>query len=157
MRDASPAGTGRHNDRAGPGSRRHRSAFRPGQGQVRIRLEGCGVCASNVAPWAGPDWMRFPTEPGALGHEGWGIVDAVGEGVPAEVGSPIYSAPMDGLSEWRFAEDQSRGSLTSPSVHWSERIAPTGPPPVPSPFRMFSQSLTCSAVYCWSWSWSSAT
>lgn len=53
----------------------------PGPGQVRIRLEGCGVCASNLGPWAGPDWMRFPTEPGDLGHEGWGIVDAVGEGV----------------------------------------------------------------------------
>jgi NADPH2:quinone reductase len=53
----------------------------PGRGQVRIRLEGCGVCASNLVPWAGPEWMQFPTEPGALGHEGWGIVDAVGEGV----------------------------------------------------------------------------
>jgi threonine dehydrogenase-like Zn-dependent dehydrogenase len=53
----------------------------PGTGQVRIRLEGCGVCASNLTPWAGPEWMQFPTEPGALGHEGWGIVDAVGAGV----------------------------------------------------------------------------
>lgn len=53
----------------------------PGPGQVRIRLEGCGVCASNLVPWAGPEWMRFPTEPGALGHEGWGIIDAVGEDV----------------------------------------------------------------------------
>ena len=53
----------------------------PGPGQVRIRLEGCGVCASNLTPWEGPEWMQFPTEPGALGHEGWGIVDAVGEGV----------------------------------------------------------------------------
>ncbi|MGZ2477359.1 MDR/zinc-dependent alcohol dehydrogenase-like family protein [Sinorhizobium medicae] len=53
----------------------------PGRGQVRIRLEGCGVCASNLVPWAGPEWMRFPTEPGALGHEGWGVIDAVGEGV----------------------------------------------------------------------------
>src|SRR4051812_29280932 len=53
----------------------------PAPGQVRIRLEGCGVCASNLTPWAGPDWMTFPTEPGALGHEGWGVVDAVGEGV----------------------------------------------------------------------------
>lgn len=52
----------------------------PGPGQVRVRLEGCGVCASNLTPWAGPDWMRFPTEPGDLGHEGWGVVDAVGEG-----------------------------------------------------------------------------
>lgn len=50
----------------------------PGPGQVRIRLEGCGVCASNLTPWAGPDWMQFPTEPGALGHEGWGVIDAVG-------------------------------------------------------------------------------
>ena len=55
----------------------------PGPGQVRIRLEGCGVCASNLTPWEGPEWMQFPTEPGALGHEGWGVVDAVGEGVHA--------------------------------------------------------------------------
>ncbi len=53
----------------------------PGPGEVRVRLEGCGVCASNVEPWAGPDWMRFPTPPGDLGHEGWGVVDAVGDGV----------------------------------------------------------------------------
>lgn len=53
----------------------------PGPDQVRIRLEGCGVCASNLTPWAGPDWMKFPTEPGGLGHEGWGILDAVGAGV----------------------------------------------------------------------------
>ena len=53
----------------------------PGRGQVRVRLEGCGVCASNLTPWAGPEWMQFPTEPGALGHEGWGVVDVLGEGV----------------------------------------------------------------------------
>lgn len=53
----------------------------PGAGEVLVRLEGCGVCASNLGPWAGPDWMAFPTEPGAMGHEGWGVVQAVGEGV----------------------------------------------------------------------------
>lgn len=53
----------------------------PDTGEVRVRLEGCGVCASNVTPWEGPDWMAFPTEPGGLGHEGWGHVDAVGTGV----------------------------------------------------------------------------
>ena len=53
----------------------------PGPDEVRIRLEGCGVCASNLTPWEGPEWMKFPTEPGALGHEGWGRVDAVGERV----------------------------------------------------------------------------
>jgi threonine dehydrogenase-like Zn-dependent dehydrogenase len=53
----------------------------PGPGQVRIKLQGCGVCASNLVPWAGPEWMQFPTEPGALGHEGWGVIDAVSEDV----------------------------------------------------------------------------
>ncbi len=67
----------------GPGQVRIEAAPlpQPGPGQVRVRLEGCGVCASNLTPWAGPDWMKFPTAPGDLGHEGWGIVDAVGEGV----------------------------------------------------------------------------
>ncbi|WP_199798845.1 MDR/zinc-dependent alcohol dehydrogenase-like family protein [Qipengyuania thermophila] len=55
----------------------------PGEGEVRVRLEGCGVCASNIEPWEGPEWMRFPTAPGGLGHEGWGVVDAVGAGVAA--------------------------------------------------------------------------
>ena len=55
----------------------------PAAGEVRVRLEGCGVCASNLEPWAGPDWMQFPTKPGDLGHEGWGTVDAVGSDVPA--------------------------------------------------------------------------
>lgn len=50
----------------------------PGPDQVRIKLEGCGVCASNLGPWAGPEWMSFPTEPGGLGHEGWGVVDGIG-------------------------------------------------------------------------------
>jgi threonine dehydrogenase-like Zn-dependent dehydrogenase len=54
---------------------------RPGPGQALVRLQGCGVCASNLTPWAGPEWMQFPTDPGALGHEGWGVVEAVGAGV----------------------------------------------------------------------------
>ena len=54
---------------------------RPGPGQVLVQLEGCGVCASNLGPWAGPEWMEFPTEPGGLGHEGWGRIAALGEGV----------------------------------------------------------------------------
>src|SRR3954451_16504867 len=68
---------------AGAGKIQVKEAERPqpGTGQVRVRLEGCGVCASNLTPWAGPEWMHFPTEPGALGHEGWGEIDALGEGV----------------------------------------------------------------------------
>ncbi len=55
----------------------------PGPGEVRVRLEGCGVCASNLAMWEGMPWSKYPTEPGDLGHEGWGRVDAVGPGISA--------------------------------------------------------------------------
>ncbi|MCE6950183.1 zinc-binding dehydrogenase [Cereibacter sphaeroides] len=53
----------------------------PAEGEVRVAIEGCGVCASNLGPWAGPQWMSFPTEPGGMGHEGWGRIDALGPGV----------------------------------------------------------------------------
>lgn len=53
----------------------------PRTGELRVRLEGCGVCGSNVEPWEGQPWSTYPGEPGGLGHEGWGMVDAVGAGV----------------------------------------------------------------------------
>ena len=53
----------------------------PGEGEVRIRLEGSGVCASNIPVWEGREWFDYPVSPGEPGHEGWGIIDAVGKGV----------------------------------------------------------------------------
>lgn len=77
----------------------------PGPGQVRLRLEGCGVCASNLTPWAGPDWMEFPTAPGALGHEGWGLVDAVGEAVEAlAVGDRVAALSYNAYADYDLAE-----------------------------------------------------
>ncbi|MDB5037688.1 MAG: Threonine dehydrogenase-related Zn-dependent dehydrogenase [Bacteriovoracaceae bacterium] len=49
--------------------------------EVRIKLEGCGVCASNLVPWGGAPWITYPLPPGALGHEGWGAIDALGSNV----------------------------------------------------------------------------
>ncbi|MFO6446105.1 MDR/zinc-dependent alcohol dehydrogenase-like family protein [Erythrobacter sp. NE805] len=68
---------------AAPGRMRIEAAARPepGAGEVRVRLEGCGVCASNLTPWEGPEWMTYPTAPGELGHEGWGRIEAIGPGV----------------------------------------------------------------------------
>jgi threonine dehydrogenase-like Zn-dependent dehydrogenase len=77
----------------------------PGPGQVRIRLEGCGVCASNLTPWAGPEWMQFPTQPGSLGHEGWGIVDAVGEGVEEVApGDRVAALSYSSYAEYDIAD-----------------------------------------------------
>ena len=53
----------------------------PAADQVLVRLEGCGVCASNIPPWEGKPWFNYPMSPGALGHESWGRVEAVGEHV----------------------------------------------------------------------------
>jgi NADPH:quinone reductase len=53
----------------------------PAAGEVRVRIEGCGVCASNLPVWQGQPWFEYPMEPGAPGHEAWGRVDAIGEGV----------------------------------------------------------------------------
>ena len=77
----------------------------PGPGQVRLKLEGCGVCASNLGPWAGPEWMSFPTAPGDLGHEGWGVVDAVGEGVEGlAVGDRVAALSFRSYAEYDIAQ-----------------------------------------------------
>jgi threonine dehydrogenase-like Zn-dependent dehydrogenase len=91
----------------GPGRIRIEAVARPepGPGQVRLRLEGSGVCASNLTPWAGPEWMQFPTEPGALGHEGWGIVDAVGEEVEGlRVGDRVAALTYKAYAEYDLAD-----------------------------------------------------
>ena len=51
---------------------------RPAPEDLLVRLEGCGVCASNLAPWEGKPWFTYPMDAGAPGHEGWGIVEEVG-------------------------------------------------------------------------------
>src|SRR3954470_15206369 len=77
----------------------------PDSGQMRIRMQGCGVCASNLAVWSGPEWMRFPTEPGGLGHEGWGIVDAVADGVEGlSVGDRVAALSYHSYAEYDVAD-----------------------------------------------------
>ncbi|MXQ11433.1 MDR/zinc-dependent alcohol dehydrogenase-like family protein [Microvirga makkahensis] len=91
----------------GPGQIEIRRIGRPepGAGQVRLRLEGCGVCASNLTPWAGPEWVRFPTEPGALGHEAWGIVDAMGDGVEGlTLGDRVAALTYKSYAEYDIAD-----------------------------------------------------
>src|SRR4051794_41948576 len=84
----------------------------PGPGQVLVRLEGCGVCASNVTPWEGPEWMTFPTEPGGLGHEGWGVVDAVGAGGDAGVeGSRVAALAQHSYAAFDGAPAEGGGGL----------------------------------------------
>lgn len=50
----------------------------PGAGEVRVRLRAAGLCHSDVSVLDGT--IPYPT-PVVLGHEGAGVVDAVGPGV----------------------------------------------------------------------------
>jgi S-(hydroxymethyl)mycothiol dehydrogenase len=50
-----------------------------GPGEVRVRVEACGVCHTDLHVVETAGWgMRFPI---LLGHEGAGVVEEVGEGV----------------------------------------------------------------------------
>ena len=76
----------------------------PGDGEVRVRVKGCGVCASNLPPWEGREWFTYPMDPGALGHEGWGVVDALGPGVlQLAIGDPVTMLSYHAYAEYDLA------------------------------------------------------
>jgi S-(hydroxymethyl)glutathione dehydrogenase / alcohol dehydrogenase len=51
----------------------------PGPGEVLVRLVACGVCHTDLYTASGADPSGY--SPTVLGHEGSGVVEAVGEGV----------------------------------------------------------------------------
>ncbi|TGD80877.1 L-iditol 2-dehydrogenase [Hymenobacter wooponensis] len=77
----------------------------PAAGQVRLRLEGCGLCASNIPVWEGREWFSYPVEAGNPGHEGWGVIDAVGEGVTGLTpGDRVAALSYHAYAEYDVAE-----------------------------------------------------
>src|SRR5215475_619214 len=64
----------------GPFQREERDVPEPGPGQVRIRVEACGICHSDVITKEGI--LPGITYPRAPGHEVAGVVDAIGPDVP---------------------------------------------------------------------------
>ncbi|MCL4676415.1 MAG: alcohol dehydrogenase catalytic domain-containing protein, partial [Pararhodobacter sp.] len=52
-----------------------------GTGQILVRLEACGICHTDVHIWRGECVPPQAPSPFIMGHEGIGIVEAVGEGV----------------------------------------------------------------------------
>jgi threonine dehydrogenase-like Zn-dependent dehydrogenase len=80
----------------------------PGPGEVRLRLEGCGVCGSNLPAWEGRPWFEYPTLPGSPGHEGWGVIDALGDGVVGLVpGERVAALSYRAFAEYDIASEGS--------------------------------------------------
>lgn len=80
----------------------------PGPRQVRVRLEGCGVCASNIPPWEGRPWFNYPMQPGALGHEGYGHIDAIGtETTGFTIGQRVAMLSYHAYAEYDVADVES--------------------------------------------------
>jgi threonine dehydrogenase-like Zn-dependent dehydrogenase len=76
----------------------------PGLREVRIRLEGSGVCASSLPLWEGREWFQYPQAPGTPGHEGWGVIDALGEEVEGlEVGQRVAVLSYHAFAEYDVA------------------------------------------------------
>jgi NADPH:quinone reductase len=62
----------------------------PLDGEVLVRVEGCGVCASSLPFWDGRPWFAYPGPAGAPGHEAWGVEVESGRRV-ALLGSNGYA------------------------------------------------------------------
>lgn len=79
----------------------------PSAGQVRVQLEGCGICASNLPVWEGRPWFEYPRAAGSPGHEGWGLIDCVGEGVSnLAVGDRVALVSANAYAEYDVAPQE---------------------------------------------------
>ncbi|WP_459938451.1 MDR/zinc-dependent alcohol dehydrogenase-like family protein [Desulfonatronum parangueonense] len=80
---------------------------KPGPNEVLIRMEGCGVCASDLPVWQGRDWFTYPREAGSPGHEGWGEIAAVGDAVRVpRVGDKVAVVSYRAYAEYDVADAQ---------------------------------------------------
>lgn len=77
----------------------------PAADEVRFRVWGCGLCASNLPPWEGREWFDYPMPAGSLGHEAWGVVDKLGADVTGwEVGERVAAISYNAYAEYDLAK-----------------------------------------------------
>jgi NADPH2:quinone reductase len=78
----------------------------PGEGQVLLAVQGCGVCGSDMGPWQGVAGLSYPLAPGAPGHEVFGTVAALGPGAGGglAVGDAVTALACHGYSAFDVAD-----------------------------------------------------
>ncbi len=79
--------------KAGPGGLELREVDDPvvGPGEILVASRGSGICGTDLVIEDWPEWIAPRVDPPiTLGHEGFGVVEAVGEGVErVEVGDRV--------------------------------------------------------------------
>ena len=76
----------------------------PGPDDVLVRLDGSGLCASNLPVWQGREWFEYPFEPGAPGHEGYGKVAKTGHNVKdVKPGDKVAMISYNAYAEYDMA------------------------------------------------------
>jgi Zn-dependent alcohol dehydrogenase len=74
----------------------------PGPGEVAVRIQAAGVCHSDVSVITGT--IPFPT-PVVLGHEGAGVVEAVGDSVSSvKVGDHVVLTTLGNCGACQFCD-----------------------------------------------------
>jgi L-iditol 2-dehydrogenase len=102
----------------------------PGEGEVRVRIDSCGVCLTEVH---GVDGLLTSAPPPRLmGHEYGGVIDALGPGVAEQTGltagTPVACDGRQGYADF--------GILPADRVH-------PLPPGVPVEHAVFVEPLQC--------------
>ncbi|MDQ3278959.1 MAG: zinc-binding dehydrogenase [Bacteroidota bacterium] len=78
------------------------------ENEIKIRVEGCGICSSSLPLWEGREWFSYPIEPGSPGHEGWGVVEAVGDSISnVQTGDRVAFLSYHAYAEYDVAQQGS--------------------------------------------------
>ncbi|MEQ6899823.1 alcohol dehydrogenase AdhP [Nocardioides sp. YIM 152588] len=145
------------NEFKAPLSVEERDIPEPDPGQVLVRLEACGLCHTDIHAAHG-DWPVKPTPPFVPGHEGVGVVTAVGDGVTSRsVGQRVAIAWLGEacghcdhcVSGWETLCEAQQNSGYSVDGGWAEYAVAAADYAVPVPDGVSSLDaapLTCAGV-----------
>lgn len=129
----------------------------PGPGEVLVRIEASGLCHTDIHAAHG-DWPVKPSPPFVPGHEGVGIVEAVGAGVTARAAGDRVAIPWLGhacghcghcVAGWETLCEEQRNTGYSVDGGFAEYAVAdaTYVVPVPDAVSSFDAApLTCAGV-----------
>ncbi|WP_241038580.1 alcohol dehydrogenase catalytic domain-containing protein [Blastococcus litoris] len=104
----------------------------PGPGQIRLRVTAAGLCHSDSFVMSLPEDQYVYGLPLTLGHEGAGVVDALGDGVRGvTVGESVAVYGPWGCGPATRAPVGRRTTVLGPRISASHR--PDSAPPAPWP------------------------